>query len=72
MTDDYLVTVCSECLRASCWHYDAPCADAIRASTIERRASDLRKLNLESPSHYSRSRLLRVCGVVKELNSLEN
>lgn len=56
---DYTVTVCSECLRASCWTGEFMCEHARSAGTVERRASDLRELNREHPSYYSRERCAR-------------
>lgn len=56
---DYLVTVCDRCLRASCWHYTFPCDQARSAGTKRVRASELRVLDLEHPSNYSREQLVR-------------
>lgn len=61
---DYYVTVCDACLRASCWHMEFQCERSIEAGTRMLAASELRKLGREHESHYSRERLLKVCGVV--------
>lgn len=61
---DYIVTVCSECLRASCWHWEFPCDKGQTAVTVMRRASQLRELNREHPDNYSPEKLMKVCGGV--------
>ena len=66
--DDYMVTVCAACLSASCWHYRHICERYRSAGTVERRASDLRKLGREHPDNYSRETLLKVCGSVREVS----
>lgn len=65
MSDDYMVTVCAKCLRASCWHGEALCDGAAFADVVKRRASELRGVGVEHPSHYSREKILRVCGSVE-------
>jgi hypothetical protein len=62
---DYMVTVCKECLRASCWHWEFPCDKAQTADLVERKASDLAKLDKEHADHYSPEKLLEVCGSVR-------
>lgn len=62
--EDWWVTVCSECLRASCWHMEFPCEKARYAGTAQRAASDLDALNLEHPSHYEPTKLERTNGRV--------
>ena len=63
LQDDYLVTVCSACLQASCWHGEFMCDEAYTAGVKELRASELCFLSREHPDHYSRVKLLRVTGV---------
>lgn len=58
------VTVCSACLRASCWHGEFMCSEARSAGTREMAASDLDALGKEHPSHYSPEQIARVCGEV--------
>lgn len=62
---DRLVTVCSECLMASCWHGEFMCENSISAGTREMTARELDKLRLEHPSHYSVENLARICGRVE-------
>jgi hypothetical protein len=45
--DDPFVTVCAECLRASCWQTAFPCEAWRTASTKQMRVSELRPLHLE-------------------------
>lgn len=59
---DYLVTVCAECLTASCWHGVFMCQQSAGADIKTLRASDLRALDREHPSHYSTAALVRVYG----------
>lgn len=59
---DHLVTVCSECLKATCWHGSFMCERARFASTVERKRSTLDALGLEHPDNYSARRLTMVCG----------
>lgn len=62
VTRDYLVTVCDECLCASCWHGEIMCQDAYLARTRRMKASELNRLNKEHPSYYRPTRLLKICG----------
>lgn len=65
MTDtiDYDVTVCAACLTACCWHGEHMCQAAETASTAIMRASELRKLNRENASYYTRDRIEMITGV---------
>lgn len=56
------VTVCSICLRASCWHGEFMCEFSAGASTVEKPVSELGRLNREHPHHYSKANVERVCG----------
>lgn len=60
--DDRLVTVCSACLCASCWHGEFMCWQAGGASTVQRTVRELKALNREHPSHYSVEKVREVCG----------
>lgn len=66
MIGDYIVTVCDACLTASCWHYEFMCQRSQNAGTKEVRASELRALDKEHPDNFSREKLLRVEGRVRE------
>jgi len=57
-----LITVCDACLRASCWHMVFPCEDYRTAGTAQKTTRELRKLNLEHPSYYSREEVERHTG----------
>lgn len=67
--DDVQVTVCDECLRASCWHWDFPCARAYEAGLTTRTVKQLKALNLEHPSYYAAERLNKICGEDFEVQS---
>lgn len=45
------VTVCDQCLRASCWQGEFMCDEARSAGTIQKTRAELGTLGLES-SHY--------------------
>lgn len=62
---DYVVTVCAECLTASCWHGEFMCERSRSAKTADRKASDLREARLEHADNFSPAKLLKVCGSVK-------
>ena len=47
-----LVTVCSACLRASCWQGQFMCDAAQGAGTVERTVSDLRQMAREHPTWW--------------------
>lgn len=61
-SDDYMVTVCAACKRASCWHGEIMCEDARRAGTVKLPASSLRDLRKEHATYYSRENLVKVTG----------
>ena len=50
--DTRLVTVCSACLRATCWQGEFYCEKYKEAGTKELPIAKLRKLNLENPSWW--------------------
>ena len=53
LDDDLLVTVCAECLRASCWQAVFQCEAWRTASTKQMRVAELRALALESSHHWA-------------------
>ena len=65
MRQDYWVIVCDKCLTASCWHGEFICQQSQSAGVTKKLASELKALNLEHPSHYSRKKLIEVCGCVQ-------
>jgi hypothetical protein len=67
---DYYVTVCAECMRASCWHGEALCALSRGADTEDVRASDLLTLGLEHRDRFSRAKIAEVCGQVRECDGV--
>lgn len=49
---DAVVTVCSECLRASCWLGYFYCDNYRSAGLTTKTVSDLRKINREHPCYW--------------------
>jgi hypothetical protein len=47
------ITVCAECLCASCFHGVFMCERSDVANTTTRTVLELRKLDREHPTHYS-------------------
>ena len=50
------VTVCAECLRASCWQGTFMCEQSQAAGTVEKTRDELKALGLEHPDYW------RLCG----------
>ena len=46
------ITVCDECLQASCWQGTFMCDRSINAGTVEKTIEELNKLSLEHPSYW--------------------
>lgn len=57
-----LVQVCASCGRASCWHYEFPCDEAMESSTKLMTVADLRDLKLENSHHYSQHKVAEIYG----------
>lgn len=51
-----LVTVCSACFRASCWHGEFYCSEYRIAGTVEKTVRELKKLNLEHSCYWDPNR----------------
>ena len=49
---DNKITVCDECLRASCWQGYFMCDNSNLAGTTEKTKEELIKLDLEHPDHW--------------------
>jgi hypothetical protein len=56
------ITVCAECLRASCWHGTFLCQKAREADVTTRTERELDELAREHPSHYAAARVRLVQG----------
>ena len=50
--EDRMITVCSACLRASCWHGAFYCEEYQTAGTVEKTVRELRALNREAPFYW--------------------
>jgi hypothetical protein len=46
------VTVCSNCLQASCWQGIFMCYESDKAGTVEKTREELKQLDLEHPSYW--------------------
>lgn len=57
-----LITVCSECLRASCWHGEFMCEMSRNAGTVKKGERELDRLAIEHPSYYAKARIEKICG----------
>ncbi len=62
MSKTRLITVCDKCFRASCWHGIFMCDDAVGAGLVTKTVAELKKLNVEHPSHYSVSEVRKHTG----------
>lgn len=51
--EDRMVTVCSKCFKASCWHGVFYCDQALDAGSVDLPARELRKLNLEHEIYWN-------------------
>ena len=49
---DGLVTVCSKCLRASCWQGEFYCDDYRTAGIVQKTRKELRALKREHPDYW--------------------
>jgi hypothetical protein len=52
ITDDTVVTVCSECLMASCWHGEFMCDKSQTAGLVKKTVAELRALDREHESYW--------------------
>lgn len=59
---DRVVTVCSVCLTATCWHGEFYCDNHRKAGTVEKTVGELRQINAEHPSHYSVEKVREATG----------
>jgi hypothetical protein len=59
---DRRVTVCAECLRASCWHGEFMCDKSRGADVTTRTVRELDALGYEHAEHYSSARVREVEG----------
>jgi hypothetical protein len=50
-----MVTVCDNCLQASCWHGEFMCDASKFAGTVEKPLSELQALGLEHPHYWKES-----------------
>ena len=60
--DDRRVTVCAECLQASCFQGEFYCDKARTAGVTRRSVRELRELALEHQSYWAADRIARIEG----------
>ena len=65
MEDDRVITVCDSCLRACCWHGIFYCDNYKTAGLIEKSVRELKQLQREHPSYWSKAHLEKIYGSVK-------
>ena len=53
LSPDTLVTVCAECLTASCWHYKFVCEKYRTADIVQKTVAELMELGREHPDNWS-------------------
>lgn len=64
MSGERLITVCSECKKASCWYWLFPCdAAQSTAGLIKLSLDELRLLDLEHPSYWTEDAVQEYTGV---------
>lgn len=64
-----LITVCSYCLRASCWLGYFYCDEYKTAGTIEKPTSELKELKLESPDYWKDGVQPSILATIRNLES---
>lgn len=52
MVNDKLITVCDNCLQASCWKGLFMCQESMTAGTVEKTVAELRELGLENECYW--------------------
>lgn len=68
---DYVVTVCAGCLRASCWHGEGYCENALTAGIVPQSASKLRKRNAEHFDNFTLAKVQQVSGSKPRIRAME-
>jgi hypothetical protein len=54
-----LITVCGNCLEASCWQGEFYCQEYKTAGTIQMTRAALREMGLESPDYWKTDKQLQ-------------
>ena len=63
-----LITVCSNCLRASCWLGYFYCDEYKTAGIIEKSISELKELQLESPDYWKEGVQPSILATIRNLD----
>ena len=61
---DREVTVCAECLCASCWHGEFYCSKYRYANITKKTVRELNELNREHPDNYSLKKIREVYAII--------
>ena len=57
LKDIDLITVCDNCLCASCWQGIFFCENYMTAGTVEKTVGELKKLNRENPDYWKKTKV---------------
>jgi len=57
LNPDDRITVCSACLRSSCWQGIFFCEKYLEAGTVDKTVEELRRLNLEHEDWWIETRI---------------
>lgn len=57
-----MITVCDNCLTASCWHGEFMCWETGSAGSVDVPASQLDKAKREHPDNYSPEKIALITG----------
>ncbi len=52
LRNDDKITVCAECLQASCWQGEFMCDEARYADITEKTVGELREISMEHPDYW--------------------
>jgi len=63
------ITVCDNCLCASCWRGFLMCEGAKDAGTVEKTIEELKELNLEHPSYWRDETYKNIANFSKDTNN---
>lgn len=58
LKDDWTITVCAACSRATCWQGEFYCEDYRTAGTKEITIAEARRLNRENPTYWLKDDLV--------------
>lgn len=62
VSENKVIEVCSECLRACCWYGEFMCLESKGAATTKKTVGELRLLSIENESYWSDEKMHLVYG----------